>query len=137
MRTAIDANIISSIWSWEQTAEKVVEQLGKAKQEGALLVSPFAFSELHAHPNMTAGDVRSFLVASGIVIDYKLEERIWTEAGVRFARYAARRRKATGEGPRRLLADFLIGAHALVQAERLLTLDPTRYRQDFPELRLL
>lgn len=137
MRTAIDANIISSIWSLEPTAEQVVEQLGKAKQEGALLISPFAFSELHAHPNVTAGDVRSFLDASGIVIDYKLEETIWTEAGLRFARYVARRRTATGEGPRRVLADFLIGAHALMQAERLLTLDATRYRQDFPELRLL
>jgi predicted nucleic acid-binding protein len=137
VRTAIDANIISSIWSWEPTAEKVVEQLGMAKQEGVLLISPFAFAELHAHPNMATGDLRSFLDATGIVIDYKLEERIWSEAGQRFARYAARGRKATGEGPRRVLADFLIGAHALVQAERLLTLDPKRYRQDFPELRLL
>jgi len=137
VRTAIDANIISSIWSLEPTAVIVVEQLGKARQEGALLISPFAFSELHAHPNVTAGDVRSFLSASGIVVDYKLEETIWTEAGLRFARYAARRRKATGEGPRRVLADFLIGAHALVQADRLLTLDPKVFRQDFPDLRLL
>lgn len=137
MRTAIDANIISSIWSWEHTAEKIVEQLGTARQEGVLLISPFAFAELHAHPNMTADNVRSFINATGIAIDYKLEERIWTEAGLRFARYAARRRKAIGEGPRRLLADFLIGAHALVQADRLLTLDPTRYAQDFPELLLL
>ena len=137
MRTAIDANIISSIWSSEPTAEKSIEQLGMTRQEGVLLISPFAFAELFAHPNMTAGDVRSFLDATGVVIDYKLEERVWTEAGRRYARYAARRRKATGEGPRRILADFLIGAHALLQAERLLTLDPTRYRQDFPELRLL
>jgi predicted nucleic acid-binding protein len=36
-----------------------------------------------------------------------------------------------------LLADFLIGAHALVQADQLLTLDSTRYSQDFPEVRLL
>jgi predicted nucleic acid-binding protein len=137
VRTAIDANIFSSIWSKEPTAERVVEQLGKAKQEGALLISPFAFAELHAHPNVTAGFIRPFLDATGVVIDYKLEERIWAEAGLRFARYAARLRQATGEGPRRILADFLIGAHALVQAERLLTLDPRRYTQDFPELRLL
>jgi hypothetical protein len=137
VRTAIDANILSSIWANEPTAEMVVEQLGKAKQEGALLISPFAFAELHAHPNVPAGSIRVFLNETGIVIDYKLEERVWTEAGLRFARYAARRRKAMGEGPRRILADFLIGAHALVQAERLLTLDPKRYTQDFPELRLL
>jgi hypothetical protein len=137
VRTAIDANVFSAIWSQEPTAEKVVEQLGKAIQEGALLISPFAFAELHAHPNMTASFIRSFLSATGVVIDYKLEEKVWTEAGLRFARYAARRRQATGEGPRRVLADFLIGAHALVQAERLLTLDPKRYSQDFPELRLL
>ena len=137
MRTAIDSNIFSSIWSWEPTAEKIVEQLGIARQEGVLLISPFVFAELHAHPTMTAGDVRSFLDATGIVIDYKLEERIWSEAGLRYARYAARRRQSTGEGPRRLLADFLIGSHALVQSERLLTLDPKVYQQDFPELRLL
>jgi len=123
VRTAIDANIISSIWSNEPAAEKVVEQLGMARQEGILLISPFAFAELHAHPNMTAGDVRSFLDATGIVIDYKLEEKVWAEAGLRYARYAARRRQSTGEGPRRILPDFLIGAHALVQAERLLTLE--------------
>lgn len=40
MRTAIDSNVFSSIWSWEPAAEQVAGQLGKAKQEGALLVSP-------------------------------------------------------------------------------------------------
>lgn len=37
---------------------------------------------------------------------------------------------------RRLLADFLIGAHALLQAERLLTRDKGFYRSAFSELRL-
>src|ERR1017187_5943519 len=100
MRTAIDSNIFSSIWSWEPTAEKIVEQLGKAKQEGALLISPFVFAELHAHPHMTADSIRTFIERTGVVVDLKIAEQVWTEAGLRFARYAARRRKATGEGPR-------------------------------------
>jgi predicted nucleic acid-binding protein len=137
VRTAIDANILSSIWSNEPTAAVVLQKLEAAQREGVLLISPIAFAELHAHPNVPAGIVRTFLDATGVVVDFQLAERVWTEAGLRFARYAARRRKATGEGPRRLLADFLIGAHALVQAERLLTLDPKVYRLDFPELRLM
>jgi len=33
-----------------------------------------------------------------------------------------------------LLADFIVGAHALTRSDRLLTLDPSRYSRDFPEL---
>lgn len=137
MRTAIDANVISAIWSREPSAERAIVQLGEAKAEGALLISPVVFAELIAYPGATEAYVRRFLEDTGVVVDLKLEERVWTETGQRFARYAARRRRSTGEGPRRLLADFLIGAHALVQADRLLTLDAKVYRQDFPELRLM
>jgi hypothetical protein len=137
MRTAIDTNVLSAIWSGEPSAERTTVNLGEAKREGALIISPFVFAELLAYPGATEAYVLGFLEATGVAIDYKLEERIWIEAGRRFASYAARSRKAAGQGPRRLLADFLIGARALVQAERLITLDPTRYSQDFPELRLL
>jgi predicted nucleic acid-binding protein len=137
VRTAIDTNVISAIWSWEPSAERAIAQLGEAKTEGSLVISPIVFAELLAYPRATEAYVRGFLHATRVVIDLKPEETIWTEAGVRYARYAARRRKATGEGPRRILADFLIGAHALVQADRFLTLDPTVYQQDFPEVRLL
>jgi hypothetical protein len=137
MRTAIDSNIFSSIWSWEPTAETVIERLGYAKQEGALIVAPFISAELHAHPKMTADAVRSFFQNVGVSVDLKIEERVWSIAGLRFSQYAARRRKGVAKAPRRMLADFLIGAHALAQAERLFTLAPARYRQDVPELRLL
>lgn len=116
---------------------RLLVQLEEAVQAGALLISPFVFVELLAYPNATEEYVRSFLASTGVVVDLKIEERVWSLAGLRFARYAARRRKAAGEGPRRLLADFLIGAHALVQADRLLSLDPKVYRQDFPELILM
>ena len=100
-------------------------------------MSPVVFAELLAYPGATEGFVRRFLEDTGVVVDLKLEERVWTESGLRFARYAARRRRSAGEGPRRLVADFLVGAHALVQADRLFTLDPKVYRQDFPEVHLM
>jgi len=31
----------------------------------------------------------------------------------------------------------LIGAHPLKQADRLMTLDPQAYKQDFPELKII
>jgi predicted nucleic acid-binding protein len=38
---------------------------------------------------------------------------------------------------KRLPADFLVAAHAALHADRLMTLDATRYRQDFPKLRIV
>jgi hypothetical protein len=111
--------------------------LAAAHAQGVVLIAPPVFSELHAHPNATPAFVKEFLVRTGVVVDYRLEEGVWYEAGVRFARYASRRRGATGTEPRRLVADYIIGAHALLQADCLMTLDPKCYRQDFPELQLI
>jgi len=36
-----------------------------------------------------------------------------------------------------LLVDFIIAAHALLHADRLMTLDPVRYELDFPKLHLV
>jgi predicted nucleic acid-binding protein len=137
LRTAIDSNVLSAIWSGEPSAKKLVRQLGEARVEGALLISPFVFAELHAYPGATEAFIGRFLAATGVTVDFRLEERVWSETGRRFALYAGRRRQSSGTGPKRLLADFLIGSHALVQADRLLTLDPHRYSQDFPEVRLM
>ena len=48
------------------------------------------------------------------------------------------RRKQQGDsGPRRILADFVIGAHAMHLASALLTLDRGLYRVAFPKLKIL
>lgn len=135
MRTAIDTNVLSAIWSKEATNRDLAEDLGKVALEGSLVISAPVYAELLAHPNATKSFVNSFLEQTGIAVDFELSENTWVEAGSRFARYAARRRKSTGQLPKRLLADFIIGSHALSQADRFMTLDPKRYEQDFPDLK--
>jgi predicted nucleic acid-binding protein len=136
VRTALDSNVISPIWSGAPTAAKAAERLDRARYEGGLLMSPVVFAELLAYPGATETGIRQFCDDTGIVIDETIDRRVWIEAGLRFARYANRRRRSAGSSPRRLLADFLIGAHAMIQADRLFTFDPKVYEQDFPELKL-
>jgi predicted nucleic acid-binding protein len=137
VRTAIDTNILSALWSNELGARDIIQRLGDAKSFGALLIAPVVYAELLAYPKATEAFVNRFLSDTGITVDFHLDESVWVEAGRRFARYAGHRRKSGSGEPRRLLADFLIGAHALLQADRLMSLDPTRYKQYFPELKLV
>ncbi len=137
MRTAIDTNVFSAIWSAEPQAGALAKALSDARTEGALLISGIVFVESLAHPTMTPTDLERFLNDAAVEVDFNINEPIWREAGSRFARQAARRRAARDHTEKRMLADFVVGAHALLRADRLLTLDTNRYRRDFPELRLL
>ena len=62
-------------------------------------------------------------------------EAVWESAGVAFAAYARRRAKH-GDEPRRLIADFAIGAHA-ERAGSLVTRDAAFYRRAFPKLKVV
>jgi predicted nucleic acid-binding protein len=63
-----------------------------------------------------------------------MASRRWGLCGV----CAAQRRPASGGGsPKRLLIDFVVAAHALLRADQLMTLDPSRYKLDFPKLHLV
>jgi predicted nucleic acid-binding protein len=136
MRTALDTNILSALWSRESTVPRIIEHLASAKSEGALLVCPAVYSESLAHPAISEADVQNFFDSTGILIDLPMREEVWHMAGVRYGLYAARRRRAVAQQARRIVADYIIGAHALLQADRLMTLDPATYRRDFPELSL-
>lgn len=95
------------------------------------------YCELHACPGITPQLVRSFLSDTRIVPDFLITEEMWREAASRFARYANRRRRSGGETPKRMLVDFVVGAHALLASDCLLTLDRDRYARDFPELKVV
>jgi predicted nucleic acid-binding protein len=136
MITAIDTNVIVALWAEDEINVAAEAALEKAYQRGRLIVSAPAFAELIAAPGRTEGFVNSLLEENGIVIDWDLHEPIWRAAGRAFQAYAERRRKQGDPGTRRILADFLIGAHAQVRGYRLLSLDERLYRAAFPSLKI-
>lgn len=137
MRTAIDTNAISALWSGSPVVAQVTALLGRLAAEGALVVCAPVYAELVAHPKVTQQFVDQFLVATRVEVDFSLDEAVWRETAQRFAGCARRRRKSAGGEARRLVIDFLIGAHASLNADRLLTFDPHFYAQDFPKLSLI
>ena len=136
MLTAVDTNIISALWSREPAATGMKELLFAARQEGGLIVCAPVYAELLAYPGATRAFVDTFLEDTQIDVHVSLPLEVWARAGEAFSAYAERRRKDRAGQPKRLLVDFVVGAHALLTADRLLTLDPTRYRTAYPELRL-
>lgn len=121
----------------EPLVGQISSKLAAAHRSGGLTIAAPVYSELIAYPRATVPEVDYFLEATGIYVDYRLAEEVWREAGIRFARYASRRRASRAGHPKRLLADFIIGAHALLQADALLTLDSSRFALDFPELKVI
>lgn len=137
MRTALDTNVLSIFWSAHPSAAAIAAELSEARLEGALVVSAPVFVELSAIPTGDAQRVQKLLREMNIAIDFDLGEDIWRLAATSFAAYAVRRRRSGGGSPKRLPMDFVIASHALLSAERLMTRDASRYRQDFPNLRLM
>lgn len=136
MRTALDTNVLSALWSGEPLASRVAGQLAQAHAQGGLVVCAPVYVELLAHPSASQHFVDEFLMDTGVAVDFALGEDVWRQAGKSFVAYANRRRKSQGGSPKRLLADFLVAAHALLRADCLMTLDASRYERDFPRLRL-
>jgi hypothetical protein len=137
MRTALDTNILSALWSNEPTARDISASLDEARAQGGLVICAPVFAESIAHPSMTQDVVERFLRETGIAVDFDLGEAVWRQAATSFAAYADRRRRSGGDSPKRLLGDFVIGAHALLRADRLMTLEGRRYSRDFPSLRIV
>lgn len=137
MITALDTNVFSMIWLGDGLADIAQNLLLKCSAEGSLAVSPIVYAEMLANRSIGEGRAEDFLRETGVRVDWDLRREVWSEAGRRFRIYTQRRRTSGGGEARRMLADFVVGAHALVQADRLLTFDKGRYRTDFPELVLV
>jgi len=135
MTTAVDTNVVIALWDKDPTLSMAAQTaLEAAFNRGSLVVAAPVFAELIAAPGRTETFVSTFFEETGIAIDWDLGEAVWRSAGRAFQSYAERRRKQRASGARRILADFLIGAHAVSHGYRLLTLDERLYRAAFPTL---
>lgn len=135
MTTALDTNVIVSLWDKDPVLSTAAQEaLDHATNLGALVVAAPVFAELMAAPGRTEEFVSSFFSETGIEVEWQIPEQVWRAAGRAFQSYAERRRKQRDQGTRRILADFLIGAYAVSNSFRLLTLDDGLYRVAFPTL---
>jgi len=135
MTTALDTNVVVAYWGPDPSLNLAVQAaLESAFGHGNVTVAAPVFAELIAAPGRSENFVNGFFEDTGIVVDWDLGEAIWRSAGRAFRGYAERRRKHRDLSPRRILADFLIGAHAAAHGHRLLTLDEHLYRAAFPTL---
>jgi len=135
MTTALDTNVVIALWYEDDALNSTARAaLDEALARGRLVTAAPVFAELLAAPTRTETFVDYFLKETGIAVDWNIDEQIWRTAGRAFQDYAGHRRKRQSGGPRRILADFVIGAHALRRGYRLLTFDDRLYRAAFPRL---
>jgi len=129
--TAVDTNILLDVFLPDpQWGEHSLRALEVAYNQGALVMCTIVYAEL-----VPQFEERSSLDAALQKINCTIEtldRDVAFLAGQRWGLY----RKQGGKRER-IITDFLIGAHALLRAERFLTRDRGFYRQWFQDLVLL
>jgi predicted nucleic acid-binding protein len=138
MTTVVDTNIIVALWDREDSLNIAAQRaLDAARSRGSLVIPAPVYSELMALAGRTEQFLDAFFNQTSIVVDWNLAEAVWRLAGRAFQGYASRRRRQRELGPRRILADFVIGGYAAQNGYALLTLDESLYRAAFPALRIV
>jgi predicted nucleic acid-binding protein len=129
MITAVDANVILD--TLVGTPEEIAlahAALRSAEAQGGLVVSTVAYAEI-AQRFQAKAKVDDFFSLLGCRIGPLDEESAFV------AGQFARQYRLRGGSRTRILPDFLIGAHAQLHADRLLTRDKRFFRDTFPKVK--
>ena len=132
MRTAVDSNVLLDLRGRAQPEfeESSFRALKKCAARGPLIICSVVYAELAARFDSHT-QLADFL--SDLRIECEdLSMNAAFQAGQSFAGY----RKAGGKRDR-MVADFLIGAHARVHTGRLLTRDRGFYREHFNGIQIV
>jgi predicted nucleic acid-binding protein len=132
MITAVDANILIDLGTEDaERARLAARALEECALAGRLVICDVVLAEFaRGFPS----DLNPAAWVRELGIDY---DPIREETAVEAGRMQARHESRSGRVMRRPVADLLVGAHALHQADRLLTRDRGFYRDYFKGLNLV
>jgi hypothetical protein len=131
MISAVDSSVILDVLTSDRVfAERSESILRQASLEGKLIICECVLAEVF--PAFLGREKFEEFLADWQLEFVPANAECAMIAGEMFAKYLKRSRE-----PRRILADFLIAAHALVHANRLLARDRGYLRDYFTDLEVL
>ncbi|CAB5111472.1 hypothetical protein D3OALGA1CA_5744 [Olavius algarvensis associated proteobacterium Delta 3] len=128
MITFVDTNVLLDVFlpdpDWGLKSKKNLEI---AFNQGALILNEIIYSELS--PQFPEKEMLDDALRQLSIRIVSLDLEVAYHAGKKWQQY-----RKTGGKRNRVLADFLIGAHAAMRSEKLLTRDRGFYKKYFKEL---